>query len=181
MLLLHIFFVFMFSYAHAQPPENGEAVEGQEEIKPLIVGEKVPDTFWTTEHTVLENGQIRTVNLQHIKGKPLLLDFWATWCASCIKRFPQLDTLRTKYRNELQILLVNSEKTRDTHETIKSHWNTNVKELRLPTILGDQYITQLFPRYAIPYYIWIDRNGRVSAMTSTVFINEKVIESFLAK
>src|SRR5690606_37328833 len=53
MLLLHIFFVFMFSYAQAQSPENGETARGQ---KGVLVGEVLS----RNKATPVENVSIRT-------------------------------------------------------------------------------------------------------------------------
>jgi len=36
-------------------------------------------------------------NLSHYLGKPLLVNFWATWCAPCVKEMPALDALARRY------------------------------------------------------------------------------------
>ena len=45
------------------------------------------------------------LNMQDFKGKPLLLNFWATWCPPCIEELPLLESIwRQKSQNNLQIL-----------------------------------------------------------------------------
>src|SRR5205823_2100118 len=41
------------------------------------------------------NGQ--SVNLDDYKGKVVLLDFWATWCAPCVASMPELQRLHARY------------------------------------------------------------------------------------
>lgn len=38
------------------------------------------------------------IHLEDLKGKVVLLDFWDTWCAPCIKSMPLVQELSTKYR-----------------------------------------------------------------------------------
>ena len=44
--------------------------------------------FWATELETPEGAKLAMASL---KGKPLLLNFWATWCAPCIEEMPMLD------------------------------------------------------------------------------------------
>ncbi|MEM7169867.1 MAG: TlpA disulfide reductase family protein [Pseudomonadota bacterium] len=48
-----------------------------------------------------------SLTLADYKGKTVLLNFWATWCAPCIHEMPSLDALQTRFRGDgLQILAV---------------------------------------------------------------------------
>jgi thiol-disulfide isomerase/thioredoxin len=44
--------------------------------------------FWQTRFTQ-PDGQ--TLNLATLRGQPLVLNFWATWCPPCVKEMPELD------------------------------------------------------------------------------------------
>ena len=47
--------------------------------------------------TPLTDAQGRTVTLAGFKGKVVLVNFWATWCAPCVREMPALDTLQAKF------------------------------------------------------------------------------------
>lgn len=49
-----------------------------------------------------EEGKI--VKLSSLKGKYVLLDFWASWCAPCIEEFPSLKEIFNEYKDNLEIL-----------------------------------------------------------------------------
>lgn len=53
------------------------------------------------------------VKLHDYKGKVLLLHFWATWCAPCVKEFPQLLELAKRYEDDIILLAVSVDKSRD--------------------------------------------------------------------
>lgn len=48
-------------------------------------------------------------NITEYKGKVVLLNYWATWCAPCIKEMPELNRLQEKYRDQGLIVLALSD------------------------------------------------------------------------
>jgi len=93
---------------------GAKAQELKSELKPLKVGDKLPETFWQQEHTLYDNGQTTKQTLAPYKRKLLILDFWATWCGSCIKKFALSDSLHQAYGEQVKVLLINTSSTKDT-------------------------------------------------------------------
>lgn len=59
--------------------------------KPLS---KEAQAFWAASFEQPQGGQLQTRNFL---GKPLLLNFWATWCPPCVKEMPELDQFRREH------------------------------------------------------------------------------------
>lgn len=59
----------------------------------LELGSTAPE--WT-----LRDGHGRVVSLQSLRGKIVVLDFWATWCAPCRMMMPVLQRIHDKYKNQ---------------------------------------------------------------------------------
>ncbi len=62
----------------------------------------------------------KTVKLSSLKGKVVVLDFWASWCVPCKKELPNLDALAAKYKadkKDIVIVAVNIDKERKNAES----------------------------------------------------------------
>lgn len=150
-----------------------------QEIRPLKIGDKLPDTFWQQEHSFYANGQITKQNLSAYKGKLLILDFWATWCGTCVGKFPITDTLQ-KENSELKILLISSSK-KDNTPAVQQFFatNANAKAHPMSTIVGDTLLKTMFPHKVVPHYVFIDHRGMVMGFGSYHFLNRDMIASLV--
>lgn len=93
------------------------------------------------------------VSLESLKGKVVVLDFWASWCAPCHQSFPWLDALQKRYADQgLVVLAVDVDKDSD---------------------LADRFVA----RHPVSFTIGYDPAGRaasamkVSGMPSTFVID----------
>ncbi|MBT2563756.1 TlpA family protein disulfide reductase [Pedobacter sp. ISL-68] len=141
-------------------------------IQPIRVGDKLPASFWTQPHQIYHNGKTTTQTLEAYKGKLLILDFWATWCSSCIVKFASTDSLQKIYGDRLAVILVNAKNTSDTPErTAKTMKRFNDE---LITVTGDTILTKLFPHRVIPHYVWI-QSGQLRSITGSELMTEQSI------
>jgi len=73
-------------------------------IKNLVLS-KNPKIY---EEVVFKDSNDYDVNLDDFKGKLLILNFWATWCAPCREEMPSLDDLQSNSNfDNLKIFLIN--------------------------------------------------------------------------
>ena len=70
-----------------------------------IVINKIPKTY---QEIVFKDLNQKDIDLANYKGKLLILNFWATWCAPCLEEMPSLDLLQSDSRlNNLMIFPIN--------------------------------------------------------------------------
>jgi thiol-disulfide isomerase/thioredoxin len=65
-------------------------------------GEHAPDAAF-------EDGQGQPVRLSAFRGRPLLVNLWATWCGPCVVEMPSLDALAARESNTLRILTISQD------------------------------------------------------------------------
>ncbi|HEY5408358.1 MAG TPA: redoxin domain-containing protein [Ginsengibacter sp.] len=155
------------------------AQQSKNVIKPLSIGDQIPDITIPNVY----NYPAYTIHLSDLKGKLVILDFWATWCTSCIAGFPHADSLQKEFKNDIRIFLVNSKATGDNASKIISFFKK--RETRtglinsLPLIIGDTVLDKYFPHTYIPHYVWIDQAGYLMATTSSLELNSHNIKAAL--
>lgn len=52
------------------------------------------ESFWARRFAQPEGGELA---LSQLRGRPLVINFWATWCAPCVKEMPELDRFQRAY------------------------------------------------------------------------------------
>ena len=104
-----------------------------------------------------------TVTLSSLKGKVVLIDFWAQWCEPCKKELPQLDRLSKEYAQKgVVIVAVNIDKQRENAERMVKQLGVSLQVLLDPA--GSVAGTYDLPK--MPTSFVVDKKGIVR------FINE---------
>jgi len=148
--------------------------------KELKIGDIVPDIEFK-----MFNYSSPTAHLSDFKGKFVILDFWTSWCLTCIESMPGLDSLQKIYKDKLVILLVNSGYSRDDLSKVNkifSKINSRMKTpLLIPSAYNDTIARAMFPHTAVPHDVWIGSDGIVKAITSSNEITGNNIEIALSE
>ena len=100
------------------------------------------------------------ITLSDLKGKVVLLDFWATWSAGCKIEMPWFVEFDSKYRrNGLAALGVSMD---DEGWAIVAPY-LNAHSVSYPIVLGDPDVADRYGVAGLPVTLLIDRNGKVAA------------------
>jgi len=99
--------------------------------------------------------------LSQFKGKPLLVNFWAPWCAPCVKEMPELSTLATELKaKNVNVVGVGI----DTPTNIQEF--TTKYKISYPIYVGGMVATDLARAFgnanaSLPYTVLIGADGKV--------------------
>lgn len=165
-----IIFVSLVGIACQQKTEqqdNRQSASQHKENVSLITnieytgGESAPNFMWYNE----QGKQISFSEFS--KGKPVLVNFWATWCGPCIKETPDLVQLNEEYKAQGALFIGVSEDRGDDAMDL---------------------VTEFTKEYKVPYQIVIDNKGElqeafggVRGYPTTFYIdrNGKIVKKLL--
>jgi thiol-disulfide isomerase/thioredoxin len=141
----------------------------------LNIGDHVPDItirgFYDDDKKAVKISEL-------YRHKLLVLDFWGTWCGSCLNEMQTFPALKKEYGNKLNIVAVGYE----TKERIAGLFKRNAfyHNPKWTTLYGDKLLTyKLFPHHTLPHLVWIDSTGRVSNITSGDYFTKENITRYL--
>ncbi|MBL7994249.1 TlpA family protein disulfide reductase [bacterium] len=100
-----------------------------------------------------------SVKLSEYRGKTVLVNVWATWCAPCIKEIPDLKEIHAEYKDSNVVVLgvlLESQSPEAAKPMVVDQLQINY-----PTWYGDDAFAKQFQIQAFPTTIIIDKNGKV--------------------
>lgn len=99
-----------------------------------------------------------SVSLGSLRGKVVVLSFWATWCPSCKEDMPLLNTLASEYAERGLVILGLAEDSSETR--VKDYISANPATFRI-LLDKDAKASRQFRAYSIPMIFLLDRGGNV--------------------
>jgi thiol-disulfide isomerase/thioredoxin len=147
--------VFDTTIPKGSTPQNLGGISQAREDKPPVPFGKPAPAFTVTP---LQGGALKT--LASLRGKVVLIDFWATWCPPCVRGLPETLKLHKELASKgVAVLAVTDEETATVQKFIKSKGFQSLPVYRDATgAAGKAYKTEAIPTVAI-----IDRQGNLSA------------------
>lgn len=133
---------------------------------PNLRGKKAPQF-------TLRNMEGRKVSLEDYKGKAVLINFWATWCAPCKLEMPWFVELHKQYAPEgFEILGVSEDEPRDRPEIGKFAQKIGIN---YPILLGDDAASKAYGGVEfLPTSYYVGRNGKVIEETAGLVSRDEI-------
>ncbi|HEX7027821.1 MAG TPA: TlpA disulfide reductase family protein [Gammaproteobacteria bacterium] len=152
------------------PP--AEVASGPSDNQETLIGQPRP-AFTLPD---LEN---RPRSIAEWDGRPLLINFWATWCAPCRKEIPVFIDARKRYASQgLEIIGI----AIDLPDMV----NDYAEEMNIdyPLLYGEENAMDVNSRYgnrtgALPYTVLVDARGIIRAIHATGALDEAELETLL--
>jgi thiol-disulfide isomerase/thioredoxin len=142
-----------------------------EKPRPLKVGDRAPEI---TVEKLLQAPEDTVANWESLKGKVVVLEFWATWCPPCIRAIPHMNKLANKFEDEqIQFIAVTSEKVEQFLDKRQiGGW------IGIDT---DRSMAASYGVTGIPDTIVVDKNGTIHAITHPMSLTEQSLNRLLIK
>ena len=126
----------------------------------------------------LQNLDGQSISLSSLKGSPVLINFWATWCGPCVSEMPYIQEIHEEWSDKgLIVLAINlGDNASQAEQFLQDH------NLSLPVLLDTNKVVA--PKYgirAIPTTFFIDKNGIVRVKIIGAFPSKAAIESRLGE
>ena len=109
----------------------------------------------------------KPIAFESLKGKPIMVNFWARWCGPCRKEIPDLVEMHTKYKDKGLVIVgiaVEDAANRDSVREFAKAYEMSY----LQVIGGVQPSVELMqaignPKSGLPFTVVIDRSGKIIA------------------
>jgi thiol-disulfide isomerase/thioredoxin len=114
------------------------------------------------------------VQLASFKGKPIVLNFWATWCGPCRAEIPSLVELQTKYSADGADVVILGVSVDDPVEKLKPY--AAQMKMNYPVLVGNgrEDVQDAFgPLWGIPVTVFIGRDGKIAKKHSGIASKEQ--------
>jgi thiol-disulfide isomerase/thioredoxin len=115
-----------------------------------------------------------TLSLSDFEGKPLLVNFWATWCPPCLAEMPLIQDYADQYQDQLVILAINAGEDEAVVRDFVTQQNLRLTFLLDPTNSAAKY----FRVYGFPTTLFFDKDG-VLQSTHIGELNDALIQKYL--
>ncbi|MBP8002383.1 MAG: redoxin domain-containing protein [Chloroflexi bacterium] len=117
------------------------------------------------------------VELSELQGQPVILNFWATWCAPCRLEMPELEATYKTYQDDgLVILAINREETPDV---IRPFFYDEMGLTFTPLIDETGLVANLYTVLVMPTTYFVNAEGEITAIHRGP-LTQNQLEDYLA-
>jgi len=141
------------------------AVAAEEDERPIAPDFELPDLAG------------KPVTMASLRGKTVVIDFWATWCPPCIFQIPILNSVQTNHR-DAGVVVVGVAVDVEGVEVVKPYAEEN--DIQYTVLLGDEGLARKFGAPGFPALVVVSPEGRIDS-THVGLIEEADLNEAIAK
>lgn len=142
-IVLMVGSTFLYNYLSENNPSNSNIA-------------KYSTTEPAEDFTVYNEAGIK-VNLSNFYGKPIVVNFWATWCGPCTSELPYFEEFYNEYKDDIHFLMVNSS---DYVSDVKSFMKDN--DYSFIVYYDNEYdASNTYGVRSIPFTLFINSDGKI--------------------
>lgn len=135
---------------------------------------RVTDAFVPPNAVQQMRGDGKSINLQKLENKVVILDFFDTFCGTCIHMMPKLQKIQDRLKDKVQIITVAWQDRTTLEKFFKNNEYLKENKVNLPVIYSDLYLKTRFPHQSVPHVVFLFK-GKVQAITGSDFITDENI------
>ncbi len=142
----------------------------QPNFKPDLTKQlKVGDTFKEPNSVEIMRGQESSIDWKKLEDKVVLIDFFDTFCGSCLQIMPKLQKMEQQYADKIKVITVTWQDKSTIEKLFANNEYLKENKVNLPVIYNDTYLKNLFPHLGVPHEVLLYK-GKVQAITASQFI-----------
>jgi thiol-disulfide isomerase/thioredoxin len=142
-------------YSATFPSRFKDSYEGRAALKTLYNRKMREEQQVAPDFSIVDfNG--KTIKLSDFKNKYVLINFWGSYCAPCVKEFPMLTKLIKELPKEVAVIYVNTDKSYEAFARAREKYNLTGIHVKATDTLIKNYKAE-----SIPQLYLIDKNGKI--------------------
>jgi len=137
---------------------------------------KVGGNFEPPKNVKFMRGQLKAIDWNALQDKVVILDFFDTYCGTCIELMPKLQKLQDTYPDKVQIINVGWQDKATLDKFFASNAYLKEHNVNLPVIYADTYLKEHFPHAGAPHVVFLYK----STVQAITFFKQVTAENILA-
>ena len=137
--------------------EEDKKEEKKEERKPID-----DSNFKKVKEFTIYDKDGKKVSISDYKGRPVIINFWASWCVPCKNEIPYFKNIQKEYGEEVEVLMVNiTDNVKETKERALEYIEkSDLKDMNVLFDL-DEDASKKYKLVALPSTLFLTENGKV--------------------
>ncbi len=186
LILLTVLFIVLLAVALVLYNSLPKTLDNNNNITPDNSSNISPSTDNTTQNTIpaidftVYDIDQNAISFSDFSGKPMVINFWATWCGFCIDEMPHFENAYNNYGEEIDFMMINA--TDGSRETVKKARDyISANSFSFPVYYDKDFSAiQAYTVTAFPTTIFINSDGQVTNIVKGM-LTEQTLEAEIQK